>query len=190
MVLALIILVAVTLVRPAVAGELRILTWHKETSSSRCLGDPKSLTCAFETSLACDIWGDEKLCDSIEEYDPLIRRGPHPVHRAQMKLYEFLDRKTLTDDDATKYANPFNPIPAHAGDVAIRAYLWTCEPDEDCVHESILDPVREPGDACPQTACERDDSPISDIFRKKGAFWILVGGPHGFDFPDEFWNRK
>ena len=174
----------------ASAGELRTLGWSKETSSSRCIGDPKTPECAVETQIACDIWGDKRLCDIVGYRDPMGRYTVSDYQKVGTTLYEFVGRKTISEGDAKLYVDSYGRRPWRAGDVAVRIFFWGCRPDESCLVESRDDPTREYGEGCPQADCERDKMPSTIVVRRSSAKWIHVGTPQGLDFPGEFWNRK
>ena len=52
-ILAVILLVAATGQEPAFAGELRVLDYDNEGSTSQCIGNPVTPLCAVETLEAC-----------------------------------------------------------------------------------------------------------------------------------------
>jgi len=44
-------------------GSFRLMTRDDSTSTSKCIGNPISPVCAFETYMACQLRGNEELCE-------------------------------------------------------------------------------------------------------------------------------
>ncbi len=57
--------------------EMRYITPDADTTTSKCIGNPKTPMCAFETYLACRDWGLYLLCDVARGKTPPIEEVPN-----------------------------------------------------------------------------------------------------------------
>jgi hypothetical protein len=182
---------------PAGAGELRAITSKKETSSSRCIGDPKTPLCAVETAMACELWGEQELCNAVDYIDPFGRkeiRKPTPEQRQKTWLYNVIGEQTMTVDDALQFLGIEEYSVDNiwvSGDTAILIWGWRCDLDMRCIDDSLNDVRnRDIRAYCPVDECVRVSLPMAYLVRKKGDSWKFILKTVGQGFPLEFWNRR
>ena len=196
--LALMALVIALLGGAASAGELRIYGRNAETSSSRCIGDPKTPYCAVETVDACFLWSDPKLCAAVNARHPPSASGLPAELQASNFLYEFVGEKILSAEEAAHFSNYTDPHlphadpkvdstwwwacswgrepcnPPRAGDTVLRVWSWSCDVEEKCNDESRADPNREPGEGCPIAQCSRFPAPDAYFLRWDRVKWVFL----------------
>lgn len=187
-------LLALTLpVASAIGGEVRVLTYSKETSDSRCIGNPVTPLCAVETMEACRIWADRELCELVGfDYERLLGLVPSDYLRLLIYKYEFMAQQNLRDSDISAGKRNQGGRSWQIGDVAVQLRWDQCRPTDDCVDESRNDPSRRYGEGCEPTRCMgRKDIRDTYILRRQGdGGWRLVDDFDEPLLPEEFWNRK
>lgn len=177
-------------------GGFRILGWTAETSTSECIGDPRSALCAAETYKSCVLWGRPELCDIVRNPYPMERVFlPDNYRRLSQTLYQLLDQRPLAGGDIPP-PQAKGPHAWKAGDIAMLMQWHTCDPRDQCVIESREDPARKYGEGCPPLYCVGfrskpgpPNTPETFILRQVGDRWIVVDRTYGVVLPASFWGR-
>ena len=175
--------------QPAGAGELRVLGRDIESSSSRCIGDPKTARCAAETALACIAWYDRNLCRTVGYEDFGRRVWGYPWQESFS--YEQSGARILTSGEAARLMELglWGAVRIwREGDLAVRFQIFLCPPNERC-----RDNARCQSGLCSNagpTANASDESLQSGfIVRNIGNSWQVIERIDPNDFPAEFWTR-
>lgn len=160
-----------------VAGEMRLMTLDNETSTSDCIGDPKTPLCAVETMSACGLRIILTLCDTVDVKLP-FQHGKTPITKdsyvgISAYWYEIIGQQTLTDSDVAPFTKRYGPGPWQAGDVAVTQQWTVCRPEAPCITESRNDPAKAYGEGCPAKICRRGSTQTT-VVRRKGERWIIV----------------
>ncbi len=115
----------------------RVMTLDDATSTSRCIGDPKTPLCAVETLMACFIRRQLPLCNISHGY-PASETGrfglskPGPSYRTEYRVVRF---HVVSDKDPklTLGGDWLKP-----GDIEITIYQRFClQPRQSCVGEPV-----------------------------------------------------
>ncbi|MCP5370762.1 MAG: hypothetical protein H6907_03440 [Hyphomicrobiales bacterium] len=179
--------------RAVSVGEIRILTYDKETSTSDCIGDPRTPICGVETVEACRDWSDKDLCD-IAEFDFSALRGlaPGPLGSLTVHHLHILADQILGDADIPDWARHLardrNQLPSEypawlkrrltqdwrPGDARVTIKWLYCGPEDACIDETIGHPTRRLGEGCPAERCVWDDTPKTYVLRRKGTKWVVI----------------
>jgi hypothetical protein len=176
---AYLVFAVILLAAPTVAaGEMRLLTLDNETSTSDCIGDPKTPLCAVETMSACGLRIILTLCDVVESKPDFLNRNTPITKDSYIGIsaywYETIGQRELTNADVAQFAERYGDGPWQTGDVAV-THRWTvCRPEDACITESRNDPSRAYGEGCPANICRRESGPRTTIVRRKGERWIIV----------------
>jgi hypothetical protein len=140
-------------------GHYLVMTWDNATSSSNCIGDPKTPMCAVETVLACFVRGDHSLCQigmGLDRDPGLGGEGP-----GDKMIYKIIRSGFLSGEQY-----PWRPgrdlswrpggIDMQAGDVRIDVV------DRDC-----------PGEVS-EKACSPALFEIAYILRRQEGRWAVI----------------
>ncbi len=183
-------------VRPAVAGEVRTMTLDDRTSTSDCIGDPKTPLCVAETVEACFIRMIKGLCETVgADFSAYEKENATPVTPdSYAGLYVFhykqLASRVLTATDIPDWATTTDHGPWAVGDTALLLSWEACIPEDDCITESRDDPKRAYGEGCAPKDCSQEGSPATYITRGGGDRWKIVRRYMNFEFHGDLWNRK
>ena len=163
---------------PATAGEVRLMTLDNETSTSDCIGDPKTPLCAVETRDACTLRNIKHLCDMIETKLPTLGKLTPTEKESYVGIsafsYEIISQRKLSNSEIAQLTAKYGDGPWRVGDVAV-TQLWTvCRPEDQCITDSRNDPARAFGEGCPARICRRGPAPETTIVRRKGDRWVIV----------------
>ena len=186
-------------------GALRVLHWSPETSTSTCIGAPRTPLCAAETYEACDTWHEPGLCETVGFDLPWKNEFGKPEGYAKLYIrkYIVLGERELKGSDIPESA-PSKSVrtwgkPWKAGDTALLTQWTGCAPVESCVIESREDPDRAFGEGCPPVDCSPstyrstwpDPTPRTYILRQTPGGWNVIDMIFQRPaFPDQFWTRK
>jgi hypothetical protein len=180
---------------PTVATEMQIVTHDPDTSSSRCIGEPKTPLCAIETAWACQIWGKKSLCAAVgipEDYAEKEWIWHTDDRRGANSLYQVIDSKTLTQTDIDTFFSSYSEFPLYPGDVIVRLWEAQCHTGGFSASRLAPNPKLSMGDFPPFRNCSRyyKTRPDDVVVRPRGTGWGYV--PHHFlpNMVDEFWQSR
>ena len=94
--------------------QVRVIT--PTTSTSKCIGDPKTPICAVETFLACRVRNKQELCDLVNIHNESLDGEPTSIS------YRILKSHILTKRDIPKDMADFPTWKIGYSDVAIKDY--------------------------------------------------------------------
>ena len=179
---------------PATAGEVRLMTLDNETSTSACIGDPKTPLCAAETVEACFSRVVKGLCETVgADFSPYEGRTPHtPDSYAGLYQlsYEHKATRTLSANDIPPQFGSTADNPWKPNDVAVTLHWTVCRPEDSCIEETMTDPARRYGEGCPPVHCRTEPSSNTYILRSTDDGWRIVEWYLEPVLHGEFWNRK
>jgi hypothetical protein len=104
-------------------GQYFALTYDNATSSSKCIGDPKTPLCAVETIMACRMRAEIDLCriamdlKSSEQINPVVQRWPARIYRVSRA--EVLTDRTFPWRPSRRLKWRPGEISMKAGDIRI-----------------------------------------------------------------------
>jgi hypothetical protein len=149
-------------------GHWRLMTQDPDTTSSKCVGDPKTPLCAVETIRACFIRRDDNLCRvgmGLDHPPGVIKSFKTPW---AYEWYRIVDVKQLgekdlrvTDTDPKYTDDPeYSPWAWRTGDVKIAAFIINCS--------QYIDEIK------PARCQKHPLPPTTYIVRKEGTRWRVV----------------
>ncbi len=154
------------------------MTLDDATSTSDCIGEPRTPLCAVETMEACTGRNIKALCDIVETDLPFLGRltpvTPDSYVGISVFKYEILKLETLADSDVRSLTDRLGEGPWRAGDVAVTLWWTVCRPQDACIVESRDDPRRAYGEGCPAVRCLREPLARTSVVRRKGDRWVIV----------------
>lgn len=154
---------------------MRILTHYADTSTSKCIGDPKTPLCAVETLMACRMGCLRSFCEAVgREFRGCDDTWPYTANKTKIKIYTVETPVHLTADNIPWWAREPERHAWEKGDVLIRVRWQGCEPEFECLSESRRDPNRHKGEGCPPTQCYREATHRNYVLRKEGGSWRIA----------------
>ena len=179
---------------PAGASEVRTMTLDNETSTSDCIGDPKTPLCAAETVEACFIRLTKDLCETVgADFSPYEGGTPHTPDSyvgLYQHTYKHKGTRTLSANDIPPQFGPTADNPWKPNDVAVKLRWTACIPEDECIVESRDDPTRGYGEGCPASRCRIEPSGSTYILRSTDDGWRIVEWYLEPVLHGDFWNRK
>jgi hypothetical protein len=184
----------------AVEEHFRIIDLRPESTSSDCIGEPKTALCAAETAMACWLRIDEEICGSINwKIDDDEETDPIENHSMQTIAYHVRNERRMEKSDIPEQYRR-EPHDWQAGDVAVRMTLFYCSGSMRCRAKATASPTGGPRD-CPPIRCVSGGFPNLKkhlqpsqritITRKVDGAWGIVGVYAGYpQLPSSFWKRK
>ncbi len=146
-------------------GEYRVMTQDDATSTSKCIGDPKTPLCAVETRIACFMRDNDELCRIAMDLD---RNPGFGGFRTAGTVYRVIRREVLTD-----HRFPWRPahdLPWRPGD----NNLVVGDIRIDTVEISCYKEVS-------PAACEHSGPTITYIVRRQGDRWAVIDWGRAYD---------
>lgn len=134
-------------------GVWRALTLDDETSTSKCIGDPKTPLCALETTRACFWRALSRLCRKVE----VDRMSSRPRPEGSWLSYRIVSARRLTAEAPPDREKEW-PYEWRPGDILIGTF------QRDCYGDFPVEKL------CSIGAEERP--PIYYRAERKGAYWI------------------
>jgi hypothetical protein len=143
-----------------------VMTQDDATSTSKCIGDPKTPMCAVETRLACFLRSRPDLCQIAMglDHDPGFGRYGHDPGT----LYRIVRRESLTDRRFPW--RPTHNLPSRAGEISLRAGDIRI----DVVEIYCFGEVSTAG-------CERSGPTITYIIRRQVNRWAVIDWGLAYD---------
>ena len=150
-------------------GVYRVLTQDDATSTSKCIGDPKTPLCAVETMMACWTRGSDDLCRiamAVEKTPGFGTGGGGPNLIYRVVRSEILTDRKFPWRPARDRSWRLGGLTMHAGDIRIDTI------DTDCWKGEIS-----------LAACEKAWSPVPRVFivRRSGDRWVVVTWGEAYD---------
>jgi hypothetical protein len=131
---------------PAAAGDVRILTHDNETSTSDCIGNPKTPLCAVETRMACGYYRRKDYCDAVDsDYSHLAGRSastPDTYAGIADRWYEILKQEVIDETNVCSLQRGLNQPFLLLGDVAVWLHWTSYWPENLCLRQSRDNPRR------------------------------------------------
>jgi hypothetical protein len=163
---------------PAAAEERRLLTLDNETSTSDCIGEPRTPLCAVETRMACSYHGRKDYCVAVEVDNAHVAglnpANPYSYAGVADRWYEVLKQEVI-DETNVRFLERGLKLPfLFLGDVAVWLQWTSCWPEDECLEGTQARSKRGYGKGCPKTRCIRSLYPDVSIVRKKDNRWIIV----------------
>ena len=141
-------------------GEYFVMTRDDTTTSSKCIGDPKTPMCAVETVLACLSRADNELCRIGMGLESVYEMTHGFLHLPT--LYRVARREILTDRRFPW--KPERDLPWRPGEIGMR-------PGD--VRVDIDSRMCEKGREISAAACDREPR-IAYIVRRQGESWAVI----------------
>ncbi len=177
----------------------RVLDVLGAAGSSSCVGDPKTPLCAIETLEFCFKGGPRVLCRRVG----ILMGDRHPdaspdYFRLSYHRYREIARGVVRRADIPPAQKALEELPSwveklpvRAGDLAILMKWQGCQPDDQCVMDTINDPSKPYGVGCRTFDYCSDVNFLSRyILRRHGDEWRVLGFFFDPVFHGKFWNRK
>ena len=110
---------------PDSPGYWRYVTQKDETSTSKCIGDPKTPICAVDTVMACFTRWDDSICDKVKHF---VGYGPDTSSRAtsgRFMRYRIISARRLRASDIPPHRKT-GILAWKPGDLQVTVHRKTC----------------------------------------------------------------
>lgn len=180
---------------PASASEMRILTHDPETSSSRCIGEPKTPLCAIETAWACQYWGRKSLCAAAGIPDDYAEKKwiwHTDDRRGANIIYQVIDSRPLTEANIDTFFSSYSKFPLYPGDIIVRLWSAHCYTRGFSASRLAPNPKLSMGDIPPFRGCGEyyGNEPDDVVVWPATDGWAFVPGYLLPKLVDEFWRSR
>jgi hypothetical protein len=106
----------------------RYITLDDATTTSKCIGDPRTPLCAVETMNACFVRRDDHLCMLVRDEPPFEHIGPIPeARRLDEFRYRVISARRVGREDIPREFRS-GDLAWHVGDVKILVEEEYCSP--------------------------------------------------------------